>query len=352
MDAHDINRIPEPAARTDNAIIERACAVMTNATRLEFKFEVDLPDQGGAAVFVMRKGRQVARYRVQVRDTLTAAAAKAEMLGPGGRKRKLLFVATRIPKDTAEELRAGGVQFIDTAGNAYLDAAGLFVFIAGGAAPRADNKAPRLKPRVLGPAGLKVLFALLCDAAPIIGTYREIEKRAGVALGTVHKVIDDLKNLGYLVALPDGGHRLRDREKLNLQWADYYPLQLRPKLDPRRFLTTDNDWWRNTDIARYGACWGGETAAALLTDYLRPEVATVYAAAIPAQLIAERRMRPDPRGNIEFLQRFWHFDDPEHPAVVPPLLAYADLIFTRDGRNIEAAAHLRERYLARPIDKD
>lgn len=352
MDTHDINRIPEPAVRTDNAIIERACAAMTNATGLEFRFQADLPDRGGATVLVMRKGRQVARYRVQVRDPLTAAAAQVEMLGPGGRKRKLLFVAIHVPKDTAEELRAGGLQFIDTAGNAYLDVAKLFVFIAGGPAARADDKAPRLKPRVFGPAGLKVLFALLCDTAPIVGTYREIEKRAGVALGTVHKVIDYLKNLGYLAALPDGGHRLRDREKLIFQWVDYYPLQLRPKLDPRRFLTTDNDWWRNTDIRKYGGYWGGETAAALLTDYLRPEVTTVYAAAIPAQLIAERRMRPDPRGNVEFVQKFWHFDDPDHPAVVPPLLAYADLIFTRDGRNIEAAAHLHERYLVRPIDKN
>ena len=352
-----MNLVPDTARNREIELIERACVAMANATGLEFKHHPEPPGRTGEVretVLVLRKGTQAARYRVQVREPLTLAAAKATALGIGGQKKKLLFIAKHIPKNIAEQLRAEGFQFIDTAANAYLDAGGLYVFIAGGVGPKEDRQEKRLprKPRAFATAGLKILFVLLCDPAFArgLGTLREIGKRAGVALGTVHQVIEDLKNLGYLAVLPGGDQRLRDREKLLLRWADHYPLQLRPKLNPRRFATADTDWWRNTDITKYGGCWGGETAAALLTARLRPEITTIYVTAMPAQLIAERRMRPDPRGNVEILEKFWHFEDLDHPAIVPPLLAYADLLFTGDGRNIEAAAHLHEKYLARLVD--
>ncbi len=357
MDAQGMNPVLDTARNPEIELIERACVAMTNVTGLEFKLHLEPPDRTGdvrETVLVLRKGTQVARYRVQVREPLTPAAARAAALAIGGQKKKLLFITRHIPKNTAKQLQAEGFQFIDTAANAYLDAGGLYAFIAGGVVPKEDRQEKRRprKPRAFATAGLKVVFALLCNPAFArgLGTLREIGMGAGVALGTVHQVIEDLKNLGYLAVLPGGGQRLRDRKKLLLRWADHYPLQLRPKLNPRRFTTADTDWWRNTDIAKYGGCWGGETAAALLTDHLRPEIATIYATAMPAQLIAERRMRPDPRGNVEILEKFWHFEDLDHPAIVPPLLAYADLLFTGDGRNIEAAAHLHEKYLARLVD--
>ena len=355
-----MNQITDKTPAYEIGLIERACAATTKVTGLEFQFQVEpLGGLTGAVhdkVFVLRKGVQAAQYRVLVREPLNPATAQAAALGTRLQKKKLLFVARHVPKTTAEQLRAEGFQFIDTAANAYLEVAGLYVFIAGGLAPREEQqeKTRLRKPRAFTTAGLKVLFVLLCDPAFAggIGTLRDIGKRAGVALGTVHQVVEDLKGFGYLAVLPGGDQRLRDREKLTHRWADHYPLQLRPKLKPRRFMAADKDWWRNLDITKYGGCWGGETAAALLGKHLRPEIATIYATAMPAQLIAEHRMRPDPRGNVEILEKFWHFNDPEYPAIVPPLLAYADLLLTGDGRNIEAAAHLQERYLARFVDQD
>ena len=49
-------------------------------------------------------------------------------------------------------------------------------------------------------------------------------------------------------------------------------------------------------------------------------------------------MRADPIGNVEILDTFCNFDpDNDFPDVVPPILAYADLLATRDGRDVEAA---------------
>ena len=49
-------------------------------------------------------------------------------------------------------------------------------------------------------------------------------------------------------------------------------------------------------------------------------------------------MRADPNGNVEILDAFWNFGpENDFPDVVPPILAYADLLATQDGRNAEAA---------------
>jgi hypothetical protein len=57
-------------------------------------------------------------------------------------------------------------------------------------------------------------------------------------------------------------------------------------------------------------------------------------------------MRLDLNGNTELLQAFWNLpENPAHPDLVPPLLAYADLVATQDGRNLETARLLYEQFL-------
>jgi hypothetical protein len=47
------------------------------------------------------------------------------------------------------------------------------------------------------------------------------------------------------------------------------------------------------------------------------------------------------------LDTFWNFDpDKDFPDVVPPVLAYADLLATHDGRNAEAAQMIYEQRIA------
>ena len=42
------------------------------------------------------------------------------------------------------------------------------------------------------------------------------------------------------------------------------------------FMADNPCWWKEFDIRAYDAYWGGETAAAKCTNYLKPKVATVY----------------------------------------------------------------------------
>jgi hypothetical protein len=58
-------------------------------------------------------------------------------------------------------------------------------------------------------------------------------------------------------------------------------------------------------------------------------------------------MRADATGNVEVLDVFWNFDpEKEFPDVVPPILAYVDLLATHDGRDAEAARMIYEQRIA------
>ena len=244
-----------------------------------------------------------------------------------------LLVAPYITREVAERCRELRLPFIDTAGNAYLEAPGLFIYVTG------NNKPVELRReqfRALTPAGLQVAFAVACTPKLLDATYREIAAHAGVALGTVGPVMKDLETRGYP----------RAPERMIEEWVTHYPVTLRPRLNPGRFQA-DPHHLQQLDLVRHNAYWGGEPAAERLTKYLKPAQYTIYAREPIAKLIAAGRMRAEPTGNVEILDAFWHFDrDNLFPDVVPALLAYADLLATRDGRNAEAAKLIYEQRIA------
>ena len=56
--------------------------------------------------------------------------------------------------------------------------------------------------------------------------------------------------------------------------------------------------------------------------------------------------KPECASTQREIQAFWGFpEDPAHPDLVPPLLVYADLMATQDGRNLETARLLYEQFL-------
>src|SRR5437868_2048475 len=104
-----------------------------------------------------------------------------------------LLVAPYITREIAQHCRQLRLPFIDTAGNAYLEAAGLLVYVVGQARP---VELQRRNFRALKPAGLKLIFALLCRPELLDKDYRTIANAAGVALGTVSADMKDLDARG------------------------------------------------------------------------------------------------------------------------------------------------------------
>lgn len=266
-----------------------------------------------------------------------------------------ILVTRYVPPNWADELRKLNIQFMDTAGNAFVNALPLYVFIKGNKLDEAQRPEP--PGRAFRRAGLQVIFAMLCEPGLEKMPFREITKITQVALGTVGAIMGDLKNLGYLVDMDARGRRLIKKEKLLERWLTAYPEQLRHKQMVGRYrIGGHNQLWNVNDINLLdNAYWGGEVAAAKMTKYLKPKIATIYVAGPPEKLILKNRMQKDPNGDIEIINIFW--DDQRlpphgHEDMVPPLLVYADLLATGDLSNIKTAKLIYDQNIAGLIRED
>ncbi len=222
---------------------------------------------------------------------------------------------------------------------------------AGRKLPERDREAKKIT--LFRPTGLQVVFTLLCLPDLLNANYRQIAKAAGVALGTVGWAMYDLRGLGYLIERGKLKRKLVNKRKLLDAWVTAYAHQLRPKLFVGRFRAPRPDWWQNVDWRHFNAFLGGEAAAAKLTDYLKPERTTIYAAGDVNPLVLKYHLRKDTAGDVELIKAFWHFDDQgNYPDLVPPLLVYADLLATAKDRNIETGKLIYDQYLTRLVGED
>ena len=274
-------------------------------------------------------------------DTLGAIAHLMAQWG-----RKGLLVSGHVPPAMADALRALGMAFLDGAGNAFLDAPPLFVWVKG-QRKRVVAKAEEPLGRAFQPSGLQVLFAILCNPGLVARPYREIAAQAQVAHGTVGWVMAELPQLGFMGEVK-GQRRLLQGERLLAQWVEAYARTLRPKLLLGRYATEHLDWTQDAEVAPYGLLLGGEPAGERLTGYLKPATATFFGEQVDARFLAAHRLRKDPGGKVEFRRRFWAFEA-EEPGLVPAILVYADLLAIGDGRCMETAALLLDRIHARLV---
>ena len=304
------------------------------------------------AVARVRQGEQETRYQVACKrnmrtDTLGVTLHHMDRLG-----QPAILIADYVGPDLADELKKRGIAFLDAAGNAHIKQENLLIWIKG-QKPAAKATLPT-PGRAFQPTGLQVIFTLLCNPQAINLPYRELAKMAGVAHGTVGWVIPDLQQLGFVRDLQGkrGTRRLFGRERLLNQWTDAYARVLRPRTLIGRYHVPGVEGWKDWPLAQYGALWGGEPAAAMLTEYLRPGELTLYAEKMPGLLAARQKFMkqagPRHTAAVEVRKRFWNFPgDPEHVNMVPPLLVYADLLATGDARCIETAKMIHDLYLAR-----
>src|SRR5712692_5960642 len=347
----------------ERGLLDDALTALTRTTGLEAKIVALEPQTGHGknlrpdAVIDIRDAGKRYRYvaemkRVDRAVTLATVKHQLEHYGKPG-----VLIAPYLTPELANYCKDKlDLQFMDTAGNAYLRAPGLYVFIKG-EKPQ-GGAANGIGTRGGGTAtALRVVFALLCKPELLNAPYREIVDAAGVALGAVGWVFFDLVGRG----LVGGGQRKRNRrflepKRLLDEWVTNYAIKLRPKLNPRRFRAPDANWWRKVHLAEGRAWWGGEVAADQLTHYLKPAACTIYLdlrnqRETLGALVAKNKLQADPQGDVEFLDRFWNFTVPGiRPNLVPPLLVYADLLATLDPRNLEVAKMIRERYLDHAYD--
>jgi hypothetical protein len=288
-------------------VLEKALGALQKATGLNVDIhdygydEVGYPD---AFIRIAYKGVDL-DFAVDVKLGITRATIGVIAQEFLNFPEKGLLITRYVNPNIAELLREMDIPFIDTAGNAYIKQPPLYIFIKGN--KLAEKPSPEQIQRAFRPAGLKVLYALLCNPGLEDEPLRGIAKVADVALGTVNLVMKEIERMGYLVEMGRRGRKLVRKDNILRRWVTVYPEQLRPKQLKGRFRAVNYDWWKDMKIEDFGAYWGGEVAAAFLTKYLRPEIATIYTRQPIGKLIFKNKLKKDPDGNVEILNLFWNF---------------------------------------------
>lgn len=319
--------------------MDDALTRLGDATGLRIEWDAN---EGGQVR--VREGKQVWTFQLIWKPMLDRVAALQQVHGDAVRgPHPNLLVTPYLTQELATTCVALGLCFIDLAGNAFLKGNGLYVLMTGKRPEKALIRAERPM-RAFDRTGLRVVFVLLVAPNLLEAPYRDIAKAAGIALGSVGRILTDLRDHGFLVEDGPGKRHWIDRPRAVQAWEANYPLRLRDRLTPRRYAARSEDWWHQADPAAFGGCWGGEVAVARMQGDLVPSTQTLYLPGDRTPFLAKHRLKADPKGPIEILERFW--DLPGEGTLAPPLLVHADLIQLGHPRALEAARRIHDHILA------
>lgn len=259
-----------------------------------------------------------------------------------------LLISSYLTSTVSDRLIQEGVEFIDAAGNMYLNSSAAYILIQG--------KRPLEVPAqsILTVTSLKLIYAVLTDSRVLEANYREVAQFAGISLGSVSSAIQALYESGYLQRQRGGGYRLEDYSKLLSIWELGYMEKLRPKLFVGTFkMTGYQDFTAISEqieakAETEGYLIGGELGAAIATRYLRPQRATLHVSGNMRELMVALRLMPDAKGDVTLLHRFgeWNLWRDGDRRLASPLLMRAELLVEHDDRLRETATLLADRYLS------
>lgn len=318
--------------------------LMTGVTTEILNLAADGPDKGYDAEIALRTPKNQVHFIVAIKNELRNQKYLPHKHQKG---KEFLLVAQYIPKPLKAELKNINYNYLDAAGNCFIQTPELFIYINDQQVT--ETRVPA-EGKLWKTAGLKFLFAVLLHPELLNCPYRKIADEADVALGNIGGLLEEFKKEGYLL---DGGKNkglfIGHRERLINRWAEAFRTTLRPKLlmGTFRFINKEQvNRWDQLDTGLFK--WGGENAGALLTGYLQPEKFTIYTREPKATLMKKLHLVPDPNGNVEMLEQFWKDKLPgengqEH--TVPVILAYAELTTTFDSRNQETAKRIKTKYI-------
>jgi hypothetical protein len=256
----------------------------------------------------------------------------------------MLIIANEIQPQIKKNLKEHGINYIDGAGNAFIHHQKFLVFLEG---KKEKDTFKSFKTKPFSKAGLKVIFQLLIYPDLVNNTIRQIADQADVSLDSVHKTLNGLKQLGYILPVDKDTVTWKNKKELLEKWMTEYDARLKPSIyiGSFRFLNEEAFLnWRDLPLKKGLSLWGGEAAGDLYTNYLKPAMLTIYTTESKGELMKNYRLMPDPKGYVVAYSRFW-VDNKGQDNRVPPLLAYADLINSGDSRNIETAEKIYEQYL-------
>jgi hypothetical protein len=326
----------------DTAIVTKGLLALKERTGLFGAWKASIADIDGEISFVF-EGKTLklfAEIKKEVRSVQLPL-----ILEMAKKHQPLIVVAERIFPQIKETLREHKINYLDGAGNIYLNTPHQLIWIDGNKHTEAEKPVTN---RAFTKTGLKTVFYLLLGENNINLSYRDLAKATNVALGNINNIVTGLKEAGFIISVNDKEMLLQNKKALLDRWIAGYRETLKPSLfiGSFRFLKNENFTnWQNLAVSPGETIWGGEPAADLITNYLNPEVLTIYTSEKKAALMPKWKLLPDEAGNIKVYEKFWNDSDSDKRPYAPALLIYADLIITDDSRCIETAQRIYNQYL-------
>jgi hypothetical protein len=282
-----------------------------------------------------------------------------------GSEPKPLFILDRITVEQAENLRRLDIEFMDKRGNAFLKLPKLYLFVSGRNMHLEANAptlagSPGFSSKLFKIAGVKLIYALLTDPELDVkpsknllnSALRELAAIARISLGSSSDIMRELKEQGYAVE-ENGTLFLVNRKDLFRRWITGF-FDYRPKWNTVRLESPSSDWWKKVSLKDTDILWGGETAASILTKgFLSPERTILYTDKMIYDFVLECGLRKVAKGgDVELMAPLPCRHSRFRGDCVHPILVYADLIYSGNDRNREAAERIYDIYLKKIIEPD
>ncbi|MFO7577166.1 MAG: type IV toxin-antitoxin system AbiEi family antitoxin [Pelovirga sp.] len=262
-----------------------------------------------------------------------------------------LLVSHYISARMSAKLKQKKIEHADCAGNLYLDQMPLYVDVSG----RKHAPAPPAPDRLFRSSGLKLIYLFLRNRKAVNATYRALADDAGIALGGIGDLFNEMTRRGNLGTSEDGERTLLAIEELLQRWQLGYLETLRPKLLLQRCRLAPGEQFadllqrlKQLNLSSQ-VLIGGELAATLMVRGFQPSAAALYLD--PEQqlkLLLQLQLTPDPAGSISLLSHFgrrcqWTGTQPEGLTLADPLLTFAEL---GAGTGDQLATRLYQQYLS------
>jgi hypothetical protein len=234
------------------------------------------------------------------------------------------------------------VQYVDTAGNAWIEFGDVLIDVRGRQRPDFGARRPTSAGNLFSAGRAQVVLTLLAWPQLWGASRREVAQAAGVSVGQAHNALTLLEQAGY------GAHRVHAHhtDLLDL-WAAAFPTGLAPRLTLATYAgDVDHPQKLSADESIF------LSGASAIRDVLRPVTLTLYVETLDPRLAIKNRWRTDGHPNVVVRRKFWTAPvDSSHdyePLTgfrnAPWPLVYADLLNSDDPRVRNEAKTWRHRF--------
>lgn len=306
--------------------------------RVEFDSDTSRPSRSGSTTVRLARSASRQEYALLLRQR-----ASLVDLGVADDSLPTIVAATFISPRSADSFRRAGIQYVDAAGNAWVEFGDVLIDVRGRRpSPDVARRPGGKTGNLFSTARAQVAFALLAWPRLWDAPQRDLARAAGVSLGQANNALALFRESG--LGPGSSGQRA---ELLNL-WAAAFPSGLAQKLT---LATYQGSVGPVEKVHAEDAVFvSGEAAAG---ELLRPASLAIYVKQLDPRLPIVNRWRSDGPPNIAVRRKFWttpqsttHDDDGPLTGVrnAPWPLVFADLLSSDDPRVRGVAAEWMRRF--------